>query len=203
MQLTPASSRAKVPDRLMTDENDVNDNSAYRALKLLSQKSLQSAQQLPAQVDAVSQWSGIGFSLFGLYFLVSMSDFNEMLEVPSLTKLPGVKPWVRGLANVRGRLLPVFDLAAYFGRQLIGVKKQQRLLVLDKDHIYAGLWVDQVLGMQYCPTDSFTKQLPKELPTSLSPFVSGCFDHDDKVWGVFHPLRLLEKQDFLNAAMVN
>ncbi len=177
-----------------------DDQAAYHALRTLAQKSLLAAQQLPAQVDARPQWSGVGFSLLGMNFVVSMGELNEMLEVPTFTKLPGVQPWVKGVANVRGRLLPVFDLAAYFGGSLIGAKKQQRLLVIDREKIYAGLWVDQVFGMQYFLADTRRDNFPQALPESLEDFVDGYFEHDGLTWSVFHPLRLMEKSQFLDVA---
>ena len=174
---------------------------AYQALSTLANKSLQSAQQLPAQVDAMPQWIGVGFSLLGQDFVVSMGDLNEMLEVPPYTKLPGVEPWVKGVANVRGRLLPVFDLAAYFGGILSGSKKQRRLLVIDRDQIYSGLCVDQVFGMQYFPVDALNSRSPDDLPDPLRPFVNGCFEAEDRTWAVFHPLRLLEQEQFLDVSI--
>ncbi|MEO0443033.1 MAG: chemotaxis protein CheW [Pseudomonadota bacterium] len=178
-----------------------DNQTAYLALRELASKSLQSAQQLPAQVDVVAQWSGVGFSLFGLNFIVSMGDLNEMLEVPPHTKLPGVEPWVKGVANVRGRLLPVFDLAAYFGGKLYGNKKQQRLLVIDREQVYAGLWVDQVFGMQYFPVDSKTSTLPSTIPDSVVELTDGCFHVEGGMWTVFHPLKLLEQSRFLDVAV--
>jgi twitching motility protein PilI len=178
-----------------------DDLRAYQALKELAQKSLHSARQLPAQVEATAQWSGVGFSLFGHHFVVSMGDLNEMLEIPSYTKLPGVKSWVKGVANVRGRLLSVFDLAAYFGGHLKSNRKQQRLLVIDRDQIYSGLWVDQVFGMQYFQASSRNNQAPASLPVGLEPFVDGCFELDGRIWTVFFPLKLLEQEQFLDVAM--
>ncbi len=177
-----------------------DDQKAYRALAVLARKSLQSAQQLPAQLDATPQWSGVGFSMFGMYFVVSMGELNEMLEVPNYTKLPGVQSWVKGVANVRGRLLPVFDLAAYFGNTLTGAKKQQRLLVIDREQIYAGLWVDQVFGMQYFPVDTRTDRLPESLPDAINHFVDGCFEYEGRSWVVFHPLLLMDQASFLDVA---
>ena len=177
-----------------------DDRKAYLALATLAANSLRSAQQLPAQIDASPQWNGIGFSLLGAFFVVSMGELNEMLEVPNYTKLPGVRSWVKGVANVRGRLLPVFDLAAYFGSTLLGSKKQQRLLIIDRNQIYAGLWVDQVFGMQYFPVDAHSKRLPTVLPESIRSFVSGSFEHENRHWVVFHPLRLLEQSGFLDVA---
>jgi twitching motility protein PilI len=173
---------------------------AFQTLADLAQKSLMAAQQLPAQKDAIAQWSGVGFSMFGKHFVVSMDELNEMLEVPAHTKLPGVQPWVKGVANVRGRLLPIFDLAAFFGELLIGNKKQQRLLVIDRDKTYAGLWVDQVFGMQYFDLSSRNTELSTELPESIEEFIDGSFDLNGITWSVFHPLKLMEKPNFMNVS---
>lgn len=173
---------------------------AFQILVDLSQKSLSAAEQLPAQDDVTPQWSGVGFSMFDKYFVVSMGELNEMLEVPTFTKLPGVKPWVRGVANVRGRLLPVFDLAAFFGEMLTGNKKQQRLLVIDRDKTYAGLWVDRVFGMQYFDVSSKNNQSLDSLPDSMANFVDGSFEADGVTWSVFHPLGLMNNADFVDVS---
>ncbi len=173
---------------------------AYQTLADLAQKSLMAARQLPAQKDITPQWNGVGFSMFGKHFVVAMSELNEMLEVPAHTKLPGVQPWVKGVANVRGRLLPIYDLAAFFGELLIGNKKQQRLLVIDRNKTYAGLWVDQVFGMQYFDIASRNSELSPELPESIEDFIEGSFELEGITWSVFHPLKLMEKPNFIDVS---
>jgi twitching motility protein PilI len=175
--------------------------SAFSVLQSLAAKSLGSAQQLPAQLDVVEQWRGIGFSLLGFDFVVPMEELVEMLEVPVHTRLPGVRPWVKGVANIRGRLLPLFDLAAFFSGSLTGNKKNQRLLVLDKQSVYAGLWVDAVHGMQYFPVHQRSSILPDAFPAELTKFTEGCFDIDGRQWTVFHPLLLCQETTFLDVAV--
>ncbi|MFT6101681.1 MAG: twitching motility protein PilI [Granulosicoccus sp.] len=174
--------------------------SAFSVLQSLATKSLGAARQLPAQSEVVEQWRGIGFSLMGLNFVVPMEELVEMLEVPAHTRLPGVKPWVKGVANIRGRLLPLFDLATFFSGVLTGNKKSQRLLVLDKQGIYAGLWVDAVHGMQYFPIHLRSAILPDDFPEALVRFTEGYFDVEGRKWVVFHPLRLCQETAFLDVA---
>ncbi|MGS2717907.1 chemotaxis protein CheW [Eionea flava] len=178
-------------------------SSAFEVLQSLAAKSMGAAQQLPAQSDVVEQWRGVGFSLLGFDFVVPMEQLVEMLEVPTYTRLPGVKPWVKGVANIRGRLLPLFDLAAFFSGTLTGNKKQQRLLVLDKQNVYAGLWVDAVHGMQYFPAHMRSAVLPSHLPDKITQFTDGCFDVDGRQWMVFHPLALTQEPSFLDVAVAN
>jgi twitching motility protein PilI len=172
---------------------------AYSALVDLSRQSLGVARGLPAQIDITPHWSGIGFELLGAKFVVPMGEVSEMLEVPTYTRLPGVKSWVRGVANVRGRLLPIFDLASYFGERLAGPRKQRRILILETENVYSGLMVDNVHGMQHFPVDTF-KDVPDSSPQETKNFVAGSYSQAGHEWVVFSP-KLLEQDDqFMNAA---
>ena len=56
----------------------------------------QSDYGLPAQKKIAETEKLIGFCLFDMEYVVSLSDISEVLEVPKCTKLPRVKPWVLG-----------------------------------------------------------------------------------------------------------
>jgi twitching motility protein PilI len=172
---------------------------AFEALIDLAQRSRAAARGLPAQTDIRPMWSGIGFSLMGSYFVAPIGEVSEMLEVPSFTHLPGVQPWVKGVANVRGRLLPLFDLAAYFGDRLVGGRKQRRVLILETETLYSGLMVDQVFGMQHFPMDEYSEQAGA-LAENILPFVTGSYPSGEQRWALFRPALLAEDPRFINAA---
>lgn len=88
---------------------------SFEALRNLAKKSAQFAVGLPAQDEAVEYFSGIGFSFAGLQLVAELGTVAELLDVPKYTIIPGVKPWVLGVSNIRGRLIPIIDLARYFG----------------------------------------------------------------------------------------
>ena len=174
---------------------------AFIALQELANKSWHYAQPLPAQTDTGSEWSGVGFSLLDLQFVVPMGQIAEILEIPSFTRLPNVQSWVKGVANIRGRLLPIFDMGEFFGGRLKNNKKVQRILALDTDNVYSGLWVDHVHGMQHFPIDSKLEHLPGGLPHSISAYISGGFQPGESPWFVFNPVALVEDPIFLNVAL--
>lgn len=173
--------------------------SAFEVLAELALQSRATARGLPAQIDARPQWSGIGFSLLGSHFVAPLDEVSEMLEVPSYTHLPGVQPWVRGVANVRGRLLPLFDLAAFCGGRLVGGRKRRRVLVLETETLYSGLIVDQAFGMQHFPVDEYQSQT-SELVDALHTYVRGSYPVGDIAWNVFRLSLLAEDEHFINAA---
>lgn len=172
---------------------------AFSSLVDLAQRSRSAARGLPAQLDIRPHWSGIGFLLMGHRFVVPLGEVSEMLEVPPYTHLPGVQSWVKGVANVRGRLLPIFDMPAFFGSSLSGGRKQRRVLILETESLYSGLMVDQVFGMQHFPTDEFQED-PGQVSEAIRPYVSGRYDHDEQRWTVFRPALLAQDPRFVNAA---
>ncbi len=172
---------------------------AFQALVNLALQSRRSAKGLPSQVDIKPHWSGIGFELLGRRFVAPMGEVGEMLEVPFFTRLPGVQPWVKGVANVRGRLLPICDLAAFLGDRIHSSRKQQRILVLENNDLYTGLLVDQVFGMQHFPVDTYSDQLSYQ-HRAAAPFSDGCYINNGVEWTVFSPFKLSVDPHFSNAA---
>mgnify|MGYP003466077198 CR=1 FL=1 len=54
----------------------------------------------------------LGVQIAGRNWLVDMVDISEVLPLPALTAVPFTRPWFRGVANVRGNLYSVVDMAA-------------------------------------------------------------------------------------------
>lgn len=174
---------------------------AYQALVELAKLSKKNAKALPAQVDALPRWSGIGFSLLGVRFVAPLGQVAEMLEVPSYTRLPGVQPWVLGLANVRGRLLPLFNMPEFFGGQAAGLRKQHRVLVVDSNNYFCGLIVDQAFGMQHFTSEGYSEKT-EEIPDIIRGLVRGSYsDAVGNSWAVMNIPSLLSDASFANAAL--
>lgn len=170
----------------------------FQLLSEIDQRCRALAASLPSQQEAVQMWGGIGFRMAGRLFVAPMGEVTEVLHEPRYTLLPGVKSWVRGVANVRGRLLPIMDLCGFLGGELSALRKQRRVLVVDHREVFAGLIVDEVFGMQHFAVDSFSEQLPP-LEAAILPFVQGQFQREQP-WLVFSPHVLAEHSDFLDIA---
>ena len=171
-------------------------SSAFQTLVALDSYCRQSAARMPAQEKVVPTISVVCFSLEGTRYAVPFTDIVELLELPVCTRLPRVQPWVCGVANVRGRLLPLIDLAAFIGGGLTTPPKQQRVLVMDRHGIFVGLVVDEVVGMRHFPVDAFVEDAG--IQKALSPYIDGGYRDGDRVWGVFRPELLVGDMRFLS-----
>lgn len=70
--------------------------------------------------NEVNRWSGIAFEIMGQYFVAPLGEVSEVIYPPKCTPVPNTHAWVRGVANIRGRLLSVSDLTHY----LVGQRSQ-------------------------------------------------------------------------------
>ena len=156
------------------------------------------AADLPSQETRSHSWSGIGFRLGGHWYVAPMGEVAEVLHEPRCTLMPGVKPWVRGVANLRGRLLPVINLCGFFGYELSAARKQRRVLVIEHEDTFVGLLVDEVVGLQHFAQDLL---LPASasVPAASAAFIQGQFS-GDPLWQVFSPFALAQAPGFLDVA---
>ena len=119
--------------------------------------------QLQAKNLSSARVSTLGVQIGGQNWLVDMVDVSEVLPVPVLTVVPSTKSWFRGVANVRGNLYGVVDIAGY---QQVGADLRSQtgtgagsgqtpkninnriLLVAGRFAFNVALLVDNVLGLR-------------------------------------------------------
>jgi purine-binding chemotaxis protein CheW len=73
------------------------------------------------------------FSLLGEEYAVRILKVREILEYDTVTRVPKAPAWVRGAINLRGRVVPVVDLAVRFGQSPAEVSKRTCIVILDVD----------------------------------------------------------------------
>lgn len=171
----------------------------YALLKHIAERSHANAAALPQQVEAVKYWRGVGFMLAGQRLAVDMDQVSEILQPPRLTKVPGVRSWVLGIANVRGRLVPVMDLAGLLGLSGQANWRSRRVLIVEHEDHLTGLLVDAVLGMQQFALDSY--QEITDLDPAIAKFCSNGYEKDNKAWPVFQLQDLAQAPEFLQVAV--
>ncbi|MCF4996153.1 chemotaxis protein CheW [Pseudomonas syringae] len=173
---------------------------AFELLLQIDQRCRLLAADLPSQPGRQDRWSGIGFRLGEQWYVAPMGEVGEVLHEPRFTQLPGVKSWVKGVANLRGRLLPIMDLGGFFGYELSPVRKQCRVLVVEHGDVFAGLMVDEVFGLQHFEQNSYEALPVDNRRGPMATFVQGRFRREQD-WQVFSLFALAQSQAFMNVAI--
>ena len=70
------------------------------------------ATRLASKTAAQVESSRLGLACAGEQWLIRLSDAAEVIALPAIAAVPLTQPWFLGLANVRGNLYSVVDLAA-------------------------------------------------------------------------------------------
>ncbi len=166
-------------------------------LRGIEADTLRNAARLPSRLDERPEWKGMAFQLGGVRMVSVLGEVEEILKPPKVTALPRVKDWVLGVANVRGRLIPVIDMHRFLGVAPTVPRVNWRILVVQDDDLVAGLLVEQSLGLQHFLEDGMETGTPDGLPL-LQPHVSGVFRQGGRVFFVVSLRSLIRDENFLN-----
>lgn len=71
------------------------------------------------------------FLLAGEMYAVGILNVKEIIEYGSLTEIPMMPDFIRGVINLRGAVVPVVDLAARFGGPAATVQRRTCIVILE------------------------------------------------------------------------
>lgn len=74
---------------------------------------------------------------------IGILDIKEIIEVGTISRVPLTPAFIRGVINLRGRVLPVLDLSARLGRRSTDLTKRSCIVIVE---VHAGD-ASQTLGM--------------------------------------------------------
>lgn len=170
----------------------------FELLLELERRSVRAAAGRGLETGAHTEWVGVAFRIGEHLFVTPRNEVREILTYPGVTKIPGSKSWLKGLANVRGQLLPIIDMNEFFGGEETLPGRTTRVVAVNHEEIPAGLLVDEVRGFRRFGRD---EMLSASSPApAFTPFVTGRFERGEEHWHVLDMTRLVESQAFLQAA---
>lgn len=139
----------------------------------------------------------LGFQAGSESWLIDLAEAGEILPSPPLSTVPLTHPWYRGLANVRGTLYSVADLAQFHGERPTPIAGQARLLLVGaRLGLHCALLVTHSVGLR--SIDDFEED-PDADPR---PWVARRLrDAQGRSWLQLDPAKLLAQPQFLDAGL--
>lgn len=74
------------------------------------------------------------FLLGGEMYAIGILNIKEIIEYGSLTTVPMMPGFIRGVINLRGAVVPIVDLAARFGRDSTNVTRRSCNVIIEVEH---------------------------------------------------------------------
>ena len=158
------------------------------------------AQSGAAGIAMPTEWTGVGFRIGDEQFVADREQVREVLMLPdTMSRVPGAKRWLLGIANLRGHLLPLIDVKLMLGSGRTSLRRTTRVISVNHREIPAGLVVDEVLGFRRFTEHEYADAVPETI-VRCDRFLTGSYVRNDDSWPVFDLFALIESNLFLQAA---
>ena len=109
---------------------------------LNTQKAMEDAKKDPQNTEITKVLTFyIGEQVYG----IEIPDVIEIIEVPPITAVPGVPSYIKGIINVRSKIVPVVNIRSRFGKEEIPFNDRTCIIIVSTgDDVSVGLIVDSV-----------------------------------------------------------
>jgi len=165
----------------------------------LEQRAKGYAAALPQKIDIKKTWQGLGFRIGAINLIAPLDLVSEILTEVQLTEIPGVKSWVKGIANVRGNLLPIIDMAGLITGTSGVLSSRSRIIVSSHMGMSAGLVVDEIHGLRSFFVEDFSAKHAVD-DEQIAQFVSGSYNQHGQHWPVIDFQELIAYPGFRQVA---
>ncbi|HZX71239.1 MAG TPA: chemotaxis protein CheW [Rhodanobacter sp.] len=177
--------------------SDSVNRTPFEILARYERLSLAHAADTQDHFEAPGLWRGIAFRVGSRVLVSGIDEINELLAVPAITPVPGTQAWLLGVANVRGNLVPVVDIARFLLGERAQNSDRSRLLVVRQDSGSVALLVDEVFGQRTVDAQQRQHAQGEDDPR-LVRFVESRVG--EQQMAIFSMNRLVRAPDFRQAA---
>ncbi|WP_435923319.1 chemotaxis protein CheW [Paenibacillus sp. DYY-L-2] len=94
------------------------------------------------QISGQEQY--IEFGIEDERYAIRIQDIHEIIKIQDITSIPNVRDYVKGVINLRGRIVPVLSLRCLFGSDEAPYTKSSRIVVIHHQDEAVGVIVDRV-----------------------------------------------------------
>lgn len=143
----------------------------------------------------------VTFALGNESFGLPVSSVKEILRAGFITRVPHAPSSVRGVTNMRGRVLPVVDLNARLGLKESDITSLSRILVVESKGRLIGLLVDSVQQVLRLSLKA-VQPAPPDIITAQSDYILGVYHLQDALVILLDVDRVLYIKDSLQKEAV-
>lgn len=133
-----------------------------------------------------------GFKIGDLQLLIDAETRSEVLSDVEVTVVPLMPSYIRGLCNVRGSLVPVYNMNKKLGLDSSEAQSNNRkILLLDENQNMAGIEIDDmVVSLQFDEQD--VEQNISSSNEMLNSCITYCYKENDEKWFGFDHEKLFD-----------
>lgn len=130
------------------------------------------------------------------YFGIKIEYVSEVIVFQEITEVPETESYVKGLINLRGKIIPVIDVRERFGQEPFPYNDRTCIIVIQVKATVVGLIVEKIAEVVEIPEENILKS--PTLSQSEKPqdrYICGVGKVGDRVKLLLDPERLLHDDE--------
>ncbi|MBI3600520.1 MAG: chemotaxis protein CheW [Nitrospinae bacterium] len=141
----------------------------------------------------------VGFKLDREFYGIDIIQVQEIIRMHEITMVPRTPDFVKGVVNLRGKVVPIISLRERFGIKEIEPTKETRIVIVKIDVGVMGFIVDAVSEVIRIP-ERLIEPPPATATNIETEYIKGVGKLEDKLLIVLDLNKVLtkEKKEFLN-----
>lgn len=136
------------------------------------------------------------FYIDGKVYGLEISNVREILNMSHITKVPGVPDYIKGVINVRSKVVPVINVRKRFGKEEIPYDEKTNIIVVEYKDIAVGIIVDQVLDV-LSVTEAVKAEVPSVEKVNANKFIQYILNMPDGIKMVLDVKKLILDNEFI------
>jgi purine-binding chemotaxis protein CheW len=175
----------------MADEKNVE-------IEELNKKVAEDVSELKSADDQTDDQKYLTFKLASEIYGLEILRVREIIGVLPITRVPRMPEHVRGVINLRGKVIPVIDLRTKFGMEMAEETSETCIIVVDAEDgsgdVLIGILVDSV--SEVLDISAGNIEDPPEMDSTIDTgYISGMGKAADKVIILLDIVRVLDTQE--------
>ena len=157
---------------------------------LNTQKAMEDAKKDPQNTEITKVLTFyIGEQVYG----IEIPDVIEIIEVPPITAVPGVPSYIKGIINVRSKIVPVVNISSRFGKEEIPFNDRTCIIIVSTgDDVSVGLIVDSVADV-IPVTEQHISKTPELTGVNSNKFIKSILEMNDGIKLVLDVSKLIDE----------
>ncbi len=130
------------------------------------------------------------------FFGISISYINEIISMTPITAIPEVQDYIKGLINLRGKIIPVIDVRLRFKMEPLEYTDRTCIIVIEVKSMTIGLIVERIAEVDTIMDDDIVP--PPKLgnkDSEQNKYVYGLARTGDSVKLLIDPEKLIKDED--------
>lgn len=126
---------------------------------------------------------------------IELKYINEIIGIQPITKIPEVDKYIKGLINLRGKIIPVIDVRLRFGQEPLEYTDRTCIIIIQVKNVVVGLIIEKIEGVVSIDDGNIEPPPTLSAGNSRNHFVYGIGKVEDMVILLLNPESIIKDEE--------